>query len=68
MFLLPVKSFKYDVEPYATDLEFYRALKKKWKVSMQAMMYRARELNIIIGNQFSYLMRRVYGYVNAEMY
>lgn len=58
-FLLPAKGFKYDVEPYATDLEFYRALKKKWKVSMQAMMYRARELNIITGNQFSYLMRRV---------
>ena len=26
---------------------------------MQAMMYRARELNIITGNQFSYLMRQI---------
>jgi len=34
-------------------------LKKKWRVSMQAMMYRARQLDVITGNQFSYMMRQV---------
>ena len=57
--LLPRQSFSRDVRQYATNLEFYRSLKKKWQVSMQAMMYRARELGIITANQFSYLMRTV---------
>lgn len=55
--LLPAESFGRDVEPYATNIEFYRSLKKKWGVSMQAMMYRARQLEIITANQFQYMMR-----------
>lgn len=58
-FLLPADSFSQDIAPYANKLEYYRFLKGKWKVSMQAMMYRARELNIISANQFAYLMRKV---------
>lgn len=58
-FLLPKESFGEMVRPYATNIEFYRALKKKWGVSMQAMMYRARQLEIISGNQFQYMMRQV---------
>jgi len=57
--LLPRDSFGEDVAPYATDLEYYKYLKKKWNMSMQAMMYRARQLNIITTNQFQYMMRRV---------
>lgn len=56
-FLLPRDSFGKDVAPYATKLEFYQILKKKWGVSMQAMMYRARQLEIISANQFQYMMR-----------
>lgn len=56
-FLLPAESFGRDVEPYASNIEFYRSLKKKWGVSMQAMMYRARQLEIITTNQFQYMMR-----------
>ena len=55
--LLPADSFGKDVAPYATNIDFYRALKKKWGVSMQAMMYRARQLEIITANQFQYMMR-----------
>lgn len=58
-FLLPVKTFGNDIGLYAEKLNYYRALKQRWKVSMQAMMYRARELDIITGNQFSYLMRQI---------
>ena len=57
--LLPKDSFEHDVRPYATNVEFYRSLKKKWNVSMQAMMYRARDLEIITGNQYSYMMRMI---------
>ena len=56
-FLLPKQSFGKDVIPYATNIEFYKALKKKWGVSMQAMMYRAWQLKIISANQFQYMMR-----------
>ena len=55
--LLPAESFGKDVAPYATNIDFYRAMKKKWGVSMQAMMYRARQLEIISANQFQYMMR-----------
>ena len=58
-FLLPKESFGKMVGPYATNIEFYRSLKKKWGVSMHAMMYRARQLEIISMNQFQYLMRQV---------
>ena len=57
--LLPQQAFSKDVSAYATDVEFYRLLKKKWHVSMQAMMYRARQLNIITENQFQYMMRTI---------
>ncbi|MCR5784002.1 MAG: XRE family transcriptional regulator [Clostridia bacterium] len=57
--LLPKSSFTRDVLPYATEINYYKHLKKKWRVSIQAMMYRARQLEIISGNQFSYMMRQV---------
>lgn len=58
-FLLPKDSFSKDVSQYPTDLKFYLFLKKKWKVSIQAMMYRARQLDIISANQYQYMMRQV---------
>lgn len=58
-FLLPRDSFSKDVSQYPTDLNFYLFLKKKWKVSVQAMMYRARQLDIISANQYQYMMRQV---------
>ena len=57
--LLPRETFGKDVAPYATNVEFYRSLRKKWGVSMQAMMYRARQLGLITANQFQYMMRTV---------
>lgn len=57
--LLPRDSFGRDVAPYATNVEYYRALKKKWGVSIQAMMYRARQLKLITTNQFQYMMRTI---------
>ncbi len=58
-FLLPRDSFTRDVFQYPTDLKYYLYLKKKWKVSLQAMMYRTRQLDIITANQYQYMMRQV---------
>ena len=58
-FLLPRDNFSKDVSQYPTDLKFYLFLKKKWRVSVQAMMYRARQLDIISANQYQYMMRQV---------
>jgi Zn-dependent peptidase ImmA (M78 family)/transcriptional regulator with XRE-family HTH domain len=58
-FLLPKSSFSKDVEAYPTDLKYYQFLKKKWKVSIQAMVYRSNQLGIITDNQFQYMMRQI---------
>ena len=58
-FLLPRSTFGSEVSNYPTDLEYYLWLKKKWKTSIQAMMYRARQLGYVTGNQFQYMMRQV---------
>lgn len=57
--LLPKETFTRSVSAYPTNVDYYKSLKKKWKVSMQAMMYRARQLDIITDNQFQYMMRIV---------
>lgn len=58
-FLLPKDSFGKEVQAYPTDLEYYQFLKKKWKVSIQAMAYRTHQLGIITDNQFQYMMRQI---------
>ena len=58
-FLLPRNSFGNDVQAYPTNLQYYQWLKKKWKVSIQAMAYRSNQLNIISNNQFQYMMRQI---------
>ena len=58
-FLLPRSTFGSEVSNYPTDLEYYLLLRKKWRTSIQAMMYRARQLGCMSGNQFQYMMRQV---------
>ena len=58
-FLLPRESFGKDVQAYPTDLQYYMWLKRKWKSSIQSMIYRANQLHYITNNQFQYLMRQV---------
>lgn len=57
--LLPKTSFSKDIQAYPTDLKYYQFLKKKWKVSIQAMAYRTHQLGIISDNQFQYMMRQI---------
>ncbi len=58
-FLLPKESFIEDVMQYPNKLEFYLELKKKWKVSISAMIIRAFRLNVITHNQYQYLMKQL---------
>ena len=58
-FLLPRDSFGKDISSYPTDLKYYQFLKNKWKVSIQAMVYRTHQLGIISDNQYQYLMRQI---------
>ena len=56
-FLLPEKEFSHDVSFDPQNLEYYVQLKRKWKVSIAAMLYRSCSLGIIRQNQYQYLMR-----------
>lgn len=56
-FLLPKSSFVPEVSLQPQNLDFYVQLKRKWKVSIAAMLYRSRELDVITQGQYQYLMR-----------
>ena len=58
-FLLPRECFLRDVLQYPTDLNYYRYLKKKWNVSIQAMIVRAKQLNAISSSQYQYMFRQL---------
>lgn len=58
-FLLPVKAFGKDVAAYPNRLGHYIELKKKWNVSIMAMIMRAYALGYLSANQYSYLMRQM---------
>lgn len=55
--LLPRKSFPNDV--YSARLDAFVELKKRWKVSIQAMIYRCSDLGIIDEIQFTNLYKQI---------
>lgn len=56
-FLMPEKEFAREVSLDPQNLDYYIQLKRKWKVSIAAMLYRACSLGIITQNQYQYMMR-----------
>ncbi len=58
-FLLPKEAFIRDVSMHPKDLNHYLYLKKKWNVSVGAMVVRAYNLGIIEYNQYHYLQRQI---------
>ena len=60
-FLLPRDAFRNDLCFHANKLNRYIDLKRKWKVSISAMVMRARALEAINQNQYQYLMRQISG-------
>ncbi|XME01979.1 helix-turn-helix domain-containing protein [Lachnospiraceae bacterium C1.1] len=57
--LLPKETFSRTIAAYPTNVDYYISLKKKWRVSMQAMMYRTWQMGIITSSQFQYMMRTI---------
>lgn len=55
--LLPRKSFPYEV--YTPRLEAFLDLKLRWGVSVQAMVYRCKDLDIIDDDQFTNLYKSI---------
>lgn len=57
-FLLPKNAFIKDLI-YPNNIDEYIELKKKWRVSIGAMIIRAYHLELINYNQYQYLMRKM---------
>ena len=55
--LLPEKSFKIDATRHDLRIPYYIELKKKWKVSIQAMNRRAYNLGIISADEYKSMIR-----------
>ena len=56
-FLLPESSFRKDAESGPQTITFYKQLKRKWKVSIAAMIRRSEKLGIISSEQYQDLIR-----------
>lgn len=58
-FLLPKETFYKDIAAYSDKLDYYIELKKKWKVSVAAMIRRSKNLDIINYDKYQWLMREM---------
>lgn len=56
-FLLPEESFRKDAERGPQTITYYKQLKKKWKVSIAAMIRRSEKLGIISTDDYQNLIR-----------
>lgn len=56
-FLLPSRSFPREV--YSARLDAFVELKRRWRVSVQAMIYRCSDLGVIDENQFTNLYKQL---------
>ena len=56
-FLLPREAFLSDVGDFADNITYYIELKKKWKVSISAMIRRSLTLGLIDYDTYQYMMR-----------
>ena len=56
-FLLPEETFRKDAERGPQTITYYKQLKKKWKVSIAAMIRRSEKLGIISTDDYQNLIR-----------
>ena len=56
-FLLPEETFRRDAERGPQTITYYKQLKKKWKVSIAAMIRRSEKLGIISTDDYQNLIR-----------
>jgi Predicted Zn peptidase len=58
-FLLPEDEFVADVGNYASKLQYYVELKRRWKVSIAAMIRRSYKLGLITSEEYQRMMRNM---------
>ena len=58
-FLLPKETFIKEIGVFADKLNYYIELKKKWKVSVAAMIRRSKKLGLITYDKYQALMRQM---------
>ena len=58
-FLLPKETFIKEIGVFADKLNYYIELKKKWKVSVAAMIRRSKNLGLITYDKYQALMRQM---------
>lgn len=58
-FLLPAKAFEKTLSSAKLDLKKYLYLKDHWHVSIAAMIYRARDLNLISADDYLKLQKKI---------
>lgn len=56
-FLLPEETFKRDAQMGPQTITYYKQLKKKWKVSIAAMIRRSEKLGVISTDEYQNLIR-----------
>lgn len=56
-FLLPRSAFLLDIR--STSLQAFLPLKRKWKTSIQAMVYRCRDLEVFSDSQMIYIQKQI---------
>ena len=56
-FLMPEETFRKDAEGGRQTITYYKQLKKKWKVSIAAMIRRAEKLGILSTEEYQNLIR-----------
>lgn len=56
-FLLPKDTFYFDVKQRPTSIPYYTELKRKWKVSIAAMIRRAYTLEVLSYDEYQMMMR-----------
>ena len=56
-FLLPAETFGEDASSGPQTIQYYKQLKKKWKVSIAAMILRAHRLKIMSDLEYTYLFK-----------
>ena len=61
-FLLPREAFIDDIGPYAAKFQYYVEMKKRWKVSIAAMLMRSRNLGLISYDTYQRLVRHMQTY------
>jgi Zn-dependent peptidase ImmA (M78 family)/DNA-binding XRE family transcriptional regulator len=56
-FLLPRETFNQEV--LGNSIGYFKQLKKRWGVSIAAMAYRCKDLDLLSANQYAYLLRQM---------